>query len=322
MRTTIGLDLGGTKCLGVVVDADGTVLAEHRVATPRGGDAIIDALASVASALRAETTALPGKVVLAGVGVGAPGLVDHAGVLHAGANLPGVTMLPIRAALEERLQVAVRVENDASAAAWGEFRFGGARGVQSAILVTQGTGIGGGIIEGGRLLRGAHGFAGEIGHMVVDPSGPPCPCGKRGCWERFASGSALGYLARTELREKAGSPEVARLVELAGGDLEAVRGEHVTAAAGEGDNAAVELVSTFAWWVALGLANLTELCDPERIVLGGGLAESGEVLLGPTRASFRELVQASDHRPPVEIVVAELGSRAGAIGAAVLAGEP
>ena len=122
-------------------------------------------------------------------------------------------------------------DNDANCAAWGEWVAGAARGVDDVMLVTLGTGIGGGIILGGRLYRGANGFAGEIGHMVVDPHGPPCPCGQRGCWERFASGSGLGWLAR----EAAHAGQAARVVELAGGDPESVRGEHVTQAAAEGD---------------------------------------------------------------------------------------
>lgn len=212
-------------------------------------------------------------------------------------------MLPIRAELEKRLAGArVRVENDASCAAWGEYAFGSARGARTALVVTQGTGIGGGIVHDGRLFRGAHGFGGEIGHMVVDPDGPPCPCGKRGCWERYASGSALGAMGSEAFGRK-------------------VRGEEVTAAAAGGDAAAIDVLAKFGWWVALGLANLTELIDPDVVVLGGGLVEAGELLLGPTREAFAQLVQGWAHRPAVEIVPAALGERAGAIGAAGLAGE-
>ncbi len=181
--------------------------------------------------------------------------------------------------------------------------------------MTLGTGIGGGIITGGELLRGASGFAGEIGHMVVDPHGPPCSCGKRGCWERLASGGGLGRLAR----EAAVADPRSRMVELAGGDADDVRGEHVTRAAGEGDAHAVEVMARFAWWVALGLANLAAIFDPEKIVLGGGLVGAGEVLLAPVRQAFAGLVEGGDHRPEVAIVAATLGERSGAIGAALLA---
>jgi glucokinase len=191
---------------------------------------------------------------------------------------------------------------------------GAARGRDDALLVTLGTGIGGGIISGGRLLTGAHGFAGEIGHMVVNPHGPPCRCGQRGCWERYASGSGLGRIAR----EAAHAGQAARILELAGGDAEDVRGEHVTRAAAEGDAAAADVFRRFAWWLALGLANLANMFDPSVFMLGGGLIEAGEVLMKPTRAAFADLLEGAEHRPPVDIVPAQLGERAGAIGAAAL----
>src|SRR5439155_4267659 len=136
-------------------------------------------------------------------------------------NLPGVAELPLRARLSLRLGLPVQVDNDATCAAWAEREAGAGRGADDMVLVTLGTGIGGGLVRGGALDRGAHGFAGEIGHMVVDPHGPPCPCGRTGCWERFASGSGLGRLAR----DAAHGGRAARMVALAGGDPEAVRGE-------------------------------------------------------------------------------------------------
>lgn len=305
----VGVDLGGTKCLAVAIDADGAVLAEHRVATPRGGPAVLEALADAAAAVGAG----PGVRV----GVGAPGLVDREGVLHAGANLPGARMLDIRGVLEERLDTDVVVDNDANCAAWGEFKHGAGRGAGVLVVVTQGTGIGGGIVAGGVLWRGAHGFGGEIGHMVVNADGPPCPCGKRGCWERYASGTGLGAMAR----EAAVGGRAERIVDLAGGDVDAVRGEHVTAAAAEGDAGAIAVLDRFGWWVALGLANLAELLDPERFVLGGGLIEAGDLVLAPTRQAFAGLVQAWDARPVIDVVAAELGEHAGAIGAAALAAD-
>ena len=308
---TVGLDLGGTKCLGVVVDAEGRVTAEHRLPTPRGERAIVDVLAAVAEAL------LPGLPAGTRVGVGAPGLVERSGVLRFAPNLPGVVDLDVRAELEARLGVGVRVDNDASCAGWAEARVGAARGADHAVLVTLGTGIGGGLVVNGRLEAGAHGFAGEVGHMVIDPDGPPCPCGKRGCWERFASGSGLGRLAR----DAAHAGQAPRVVELAGGEPEGVRGEHVTRAAAEGDAQARAIVARFARFLALGLANLANAFDPRVFVVGGGLVEAGEVLLAPTRAAFSDLVFAASHRPETPIVAAALGERAGAIGAALLARE-
>jgi glucokinase len=311
---TVGVDLGGTKCLGVVVDGSGAVVDEARVATPRGGDAIVAVLGDVAGELVSRSDR-PDDLVA--VGFGAPGLVDQAGVLRYAPNLPGVEELALAAPLTRRLGRPVVIENDASCAGWGERQAGAGRGSDHVVLVTLGTGIGGGIVVGGALYRGHNGFAGEIGHMVVDPHGPPCPCGQRGCWERFASGSGLGRLAR----EAAVAGRAERIVELAGGDREAVRGEHVTAAAAAGDDEARAVMEQFGWWVALGLANLANAFDPELFVLGGGLVEAGDVLLDPVRVAFADLVEGVEHRPPVAIVGAALGEHAGAIGAALLARE-
>lgn len=303
----IGIDVGGTKCLGVVLDESGSVVGEHRVATPEGAGAVMDAVAGVALALGCG----PGVTV----GLGVPGLVGPDGVLAFAANLPGVADLPVRAGLEERLAGArVTVENDANCAAWAEYGLGAAQGSAHVVLATLGTGIGGGLISGGRLVRGAHGFAGEIGHMVVDPSGPPCPCGSRGCWERLASGDALGAIGRKAVE----SGTAARIAAVAGGDGATVRGEHVTRAAAEGDEGALEVVDRFAWWLALGLANLANLLDPDRFVIGGGLVEAGDVVLAPTRVAFSRLLQGADHRAEVPIVAAVMGERAGAVGAALL----
>lgn len=301
----VGVDVGGTKCLGVALDAGGMIVAEHRVPTPEGAEAVIEAVAEVVACLPKAPA----------VGVGVPGLVDGDGVLRFAANLAGVEDLAVRAELEQRLPgVVVRVDNDANCAAWAEHRAQPSPAGHS-VLATLGTGIGGGVVCDGRLLRGAHGFAGEIGHMVVVPGGAACSCGKRGCWERYASGDALGRAGR----EAAAAGDAPGLVELAGGDPAAVRGEHVTAAAAAGDGAAGEVVSRFAWWVALGLANLAELLDPAVFILGGGVIEAGDVVLAPASAAYTALVQDGRRRPKASIVGARLGEHAGAVGAARLA---
>ena len=305
----VGVDVGGTKCLAVVVEG-GSVVAEHRVATPTTSPALLDAVTALIDAVRTGAEGADLRV-----GIGLPGLVDGDGVLQFTPNLPGVTRVAVREDLTRRFPGAdIRVDNDANCAAWGERILGAARLHDHAIVVTLGTGIGGGVIADGRLFRGANGMAGEIGHMVIDANGPRCPCGQRGCWERFASGSGLGRLAR----EAAHAGRAARVVALAGGDPEAVRGEHVTAAAAEGDPGAVAVVAEFAWWLALGMANLANVFDPEVVVLGGGLIEAGEVLLGPVRDAFHRLVEADEFRPDIDIRAALLGEHAGAIGAALL----
>ena len=257
-----------------------------------------------------------GVGAVSAVGLGAPGLVDRSGTLRYGPNLPGVIDADFASLLHDGLGLPTVVDNDATCAAWAEHELGAGRGCNHAVLVTLGTGIGAGIVVKGQVLRGAHGFAGEPGHMVVDPSGPLCPCGRRGCWERYASGSGLGRLAR----EAAAARRCGRVLELAGGDPLDVKGEHVTAAAAGGDAEAREVLRQFGWWVALGLANLVNILDSEVLVIGGGLISAGELVLEPTRVAYRDLVLAADHRPEPPIVAAELGEHAGAIGAALLAG--
>jgi glucokinase len=308
-RTLTGVDVGGTKILGVLVDEDhpDVLKAEHRVPTPRGADKVVDAIAEVAQELG---TPLPS------LGVGIAGLVDRDGVLQTAPNLPNLRHVSVRAELVQRLGCPVTVDNDATCAAWGEYIAGAARGISDATCITLGTGIGGGLIAGGEVMRGTHGFAGEPGHMVVDPVGPLCPCGRRGCWERMASGSGLGRLAR----DAAEAGQLDRSLELAGGEISGLRGEHVAQAALEGDDQALELLRSFAWWVALGIANLVTLLDPGVVVIGGGLIEIGEPLMGPVREHYDRLVMARDQRSEVRIEAAQLGERAGAIGAALLGG--
>jgi glucokinase len=308
--TAIGLDVGGTKVLGVAlaVDDPSTVLAEERVPTPEGGQGLADTLLELAEGLGTGT----GRAT--SLGVGLPGLVDHSGTLLLGPHLRHLRGLPLGALLSEAAGFPVVVGNDANCAAVAERAVGAARGAQEALVVTLGTGIGAGIITGGHLLQGAHGFAGEPGHMVVDPSGPPCPCGKHGCWERFASGTGLARLAR----DAANAGLLDAVVELAGGDPDDVRGEHVTEAARSGDQGALDVVGELAHWIALGLANLANVLDPEVIVVGGGLVDAADLLLPEVQTRFADLVMAGNRRPVLPIVPAVLGERAGAIGAALL----
>lgn len=305
---SVGVDIGGTKLLAVRLEAGGGVIADEVVAAPRTGAELVR---EVLAAARRLTEGHPSSV-----GVGVPGLVDSDDRLVFAPNLQGAAGTGLGRALRaEQGDCRFWIGNDATAACWAEHRRGAGLGFADMLMVTLGTGIGGGIVSNGRLLEGAHRYAGEFGHMVIDPHGPPCPCGNRGCWERFASGSGLGRLAR----EMALTGAAETLVAAAGGDPESVRGEHVTAAAAAGDPAAREIMNRFGWWVAVGLANLTNLFDPDVIVLGGGLVLAGEVLLEPTRRAFDDLVEASTVRPPVPIVAATLGPEAGAVGAGLLA---
>jgi glucokinase len=309
------VDIGGSKVLAVLLNADGSIEATARVATPVDGDAqdVVEAVLAVGARVAGTTDApsLP-------LGVGVPGMIDRGGVAHFCPHLHSVDGVDLHHELAVRRDPGATtvVINDATAACWAEHRAGAGRGFDDLLMVTLGTGIGGGAILGGRLVEGANGFFGEIGHMVVDPHGPPCPCGKRGCWERFASGGGLGRLAM----EAAQAGRLAGVVALSGGNPEAVRGEHVTAAAVRGDPGALEVMNEFAWWLALGLANLANALDPSAIVLGGGLIEVGEVMMGPVRRAFAELAEASEARR-VSVLPAQLGERAGAVGAALVAAE-
>jgi glucokinase len=307
LSVAAGVDIGGTKILGVALDPEDPtrVLAEARRPSPVGEAPMLDAIAAVVTEL--------GEPV-AGVGVGIAGLVDRGGVLRVSPNLPSLKGVPMITELERRLGVRVLVDNDATCAAWGEHLAGVARGADELICVTLGTGIGAGVITEGQLLRGAHGFGGEAGHMVVDPSGPPCPCGRWGCWERFASGSGLARLGR----EAAEAGRLERARQLAGGEPHLVRGEHVSRAAAEGDEQALAVLDRFARWVAVGIGNLVTLLDSSLVVVSGGLVELGDLLLDRVRAAFRADVMSPEERLDVRIVGAELGERAGAIGAALL----
>jgi glucokinase len=307
MVPTIGLDIGGTKVLGVLLADDGTVLREERLASPHAGlDALVATGASIVTQLAAAG---------APVGVGAAGLVDRAGVVRYAPNLPNISEAPLRDALADATGHAVTVDNDAGVATLGEVTYGAAVGRRHVLLVTLGTGIGGGLLLDGRMYRGAHNFGAEIGHFTVDPDGPLCACGERGHWESIASGTALGRMAR-ELVAKVGG---GALVAAAGGDPSAVTGTHVGIAAARGDADARSLLVQYAENVALGLAGLANILDPECIVIAGGLVELGPLLFGPLREAFGRHVEGVDYRPPIAIVPAQLGERAGAVGAAVLA---
>jgi glucokinase len=313
-----GIDIGGTKVLGIALDQADRVVAEARVPTPRGATRITagDVADEVVTVVAELTAALGEKAKgdMPPVGVGAPGMVDRRGRLRFAPNLPEAQGVDWAELIGGRLHGhTVVIENDANFAVLAEFRLGAARGYRHVVMVTLGTGIGGGIVVDGRVQVGSAGFAGEIGHMVVDPAGPPCPCGRRGCWERFASGAGLGVRAR----EAALAGRLVEVVKIAGGDPESVRGEDVSAAAAAGDPDARRVIEHVGWWLGFGLANLACVLDPECFVLGGGLVRAGDLLLDSARATFTELVEGGDRRPAAVIVPAAFDERAGAVGGAL-----
>ena len=310
---TVGVDIGGTKVAAGVVTFEGEVLEQVRRETPNKSkspqvveNTIVEAVLHLAQ--RHEVHA---------VGIGAAGFIDadRANVLFA----PHLSWRnePLREAISSRLRLPVVVENDANAAVWAEWRFGAGRGESHLVCVNLGTGIGGAIIMNGALQRGRFGVAGEFGHMQVVPDGRRCECGNRGCWEQYASGNVLVREAR-ELAA-ANSPVAHPILERAGGDVMAITGPLITAAAQDGDPAARELFEDIGTWLGVGIANLAAAFDPGTFVIGGGLSEAGDLLIGPARESFRRSLTGRRFRPEAVIVQAQLGNTAGLVGAADLA---
>jgi glucokinase len=306
---TIGVDLGGTHLRVGVVDGHGTVGEHTRVPTPSTLDAIIAAIAAGVDRVgRTRTDAIA-------VGVGAAGMVDLEGVIHYAPNIPAFIEAPVRRRVEEATGRPVVVDNDANVAARAELVHGAAKGIDDFLLVTLGTGVGGGVVVDGEVLRGAHGFGAEIGHFQVDPNGPMCACGGRGHWEAIASGPALGRLAR----ERASAGKAPSLLARAGGDAEAVTSMTVGAAARAGEPDAVAIIREYAANVAIGLVGLANIFDPQVILVSGGLVELGSVLVDPMREWFAGRIEGARYRDPIVIEPAAFGEDAGVVGAGVTA---
>lgn len=304
----LGIDVGGTKINAFRVARDGEILARDQVPTPAD-----DEEATIAEMIVTARRLMTADVLA--VGVGAAGMVDaERGILRFAPNLAWRD-LAIAERMRTALGVPCQLDNDANVAAFGEYRFGAGRGYRHMLLVTVGTGIGGGIVTDGRLFRGAYGFASEIGHIIVEPDGPACGCGNRGCWEQVAAGRAIDRAGRDAADEH---PE-SLLAELAGGEPSAVDGALVTEAAQRGDEVARGALAKVGRRLGQGIAGLVNVLDPQIVVVGGGAILAGELLLEPARTAFVDAVEAPEFRPRVPIVAAELGNDAGAVGAAALA---
>lgn len=306
----LGIDVGGTKILGVTVKGD-SIVDRERVPSTVPGARIVDQICVVLDDLigRADAAAEIGHPH--GIGLGIAGFVGLDGISIASPNTKDLEGVDLTAILTARYDMEVSVNNDANcvgiAAVHGRDVKGG------IVAVTLGTGIGGGLVLNDSLYRGAHGFAGEPGHMVVDPNGPPCPCGGTGCWERFASGTGLAWLARRAAEQGRGASFVH-----AAGSIDGIVGVTVTDLLSVGHPEAEAVFEEFVFYLTLGIANLIMLLDPAQIVLGGGLTVLGDRLLTGVRRTLAERFPAAvDHRP-TELVIAELGEEAGAWGAALL----
>ncbi|QPP09301.1 ROK family glucokinase [Streptomyces bathyalis] len=310
MGLTIGVDIGGTKIAAGVVDEHGTILETSTVPTPPTADGVIDAIADAVRDASAEHE-------VDAVGIGAPGYVDdkRATVLFT----PNLTWRheALKDKVEQRIDLPVVIENDANAAAWGEYKFGVGTGHEDVVCITIGTGLGGGVIIGGRLHRGRFGVAAEFGHIRMVPDGLLCGCGNQGCWEQYASGSALVRYAR---QRATATPENATiLLGLGDGTPEGVEGKHISEAARLGCPVAVDSFRELARWAGAGLADLASLFDPGAFIVGGGVSDEGDLVLDPIRKSYRRWLVGSRWRPHAEVLAAQLGGKAGMVGVADLA---
>lgn len=311
MGLTIGVDVGGTKVLAGVVDEAGKVLDQTRDNTPKTDPAAIaEVIGLLVASLRENHD-------VEAVGIGAAGFIDidRANVLFA----PNLVWRdePLTDRVSKLIDLPIVVENDANCHAWAEYRFGAARGKRDVVAAIIGTGIGGGLVFDGDLYRGGYGIAAEFGHFRAVPDGRLCGCGNHGCWEQYASGMALVR----EARELATSAPIRtpKLLDLAGGDPSAITGPLVTQAAQAGDEGAREAFAIVGRWLGEGLATLAAILDPDCFVVGGGVSDAGALLLEPAAAAFAASLTGHDYRPHAPVVLAELGSSAGLVGAADLA---
>ncbi|MEY4337274.1 MAG: hypothetical protein RL680_169 [Actinomycetota bacterium] len=312
MSLTIGIDVGGTKVLGGVVDESGKVLTTARKDTPRqGGSALTQTIADVAKELLEKHS-------VSSVGVSAAGFVSSdRKTMLATPNIADWNGVDLDHQLNQLIGLPVVIENDANAAAWGEAKFGAGKNQDHMMMLTVGTGIGGGIVVNGALYRGAYGIAAEYGHMRVVPDGHICGCGARGCFEQYASGNALLRHAREAINA---SPEVARnLLSRGDGTVAGLTGQAITEAAREGDPVALTAFNTTGQWLGAGIASLAVLLDPACVVIGGGVIDAGEILLKPTRESLERNMPFAGKHPYPKIIAAQLGNEAGLVGVADLA---
>lgn len=311
----LGIDLGGTKILTAVANSLGKVLSRDHSVTPatKGPEAVIQSI--LESVGRALDQAGIAASELGAIGVGAPGLSNpHTGIIFTEPNLPGWRDVPLRDIIEREIDKKTFLINDANAAALGEFHFGVGRGTRHFIYITISTGIGGGIVIDGKIYTGCTGTAAEVGHMTIDDDGPVCSCGNTGCWETLGSGTALAREARHRIEEGARTS----ILDFVDGDTEKVTAQIIHTAAEEGDALAKELIARTGYYVGVGLANLINIFNPELIVIGGGLSNIGDMLLGPAYEAAEERAFKEAYRA-VRFAPAKLGRDSGVLGAAAFA---
>lgn len=313
MRFALAIDLGGTKVAAAIVREDGTIVSHiaHPTEAAKGGDWVLNRIKE--ATVEALESSKIDPSLLVGIGMGTPGVVDsERGIMLSEAiNIPGWKGRNLKAELEQILGIPAFVENDANAAGLGEFVFGAGKGARSLIFVTLGTGIGGAVILNGELVRGASFAAGELGHISVDPNGPKCGCGNYGCIELFASGPAIAQRAK-EYVTRGASTKLSTIA-----SPEELTAEHVAKAAQEGDLLAQSILTEAGKLLGVALAGVVNLLNPDRIVIGGGVAQAGDILLEPIRWEVKRRAL-PDTTKVLQIVPATLGTNAGVLGAAAL----
>ena len=310
-KTAIAVDVGGTKIAAGIIDTGGYVLDTLKTETPSGtSGAVVAAINGLIKKLL-ESPAEIGEV--AGIGLAVAGTIDwRRGVVVESPNLP-FTDLPLKSRVETEFGLSTFMDNDGNLAALGEKYYGAARDAKHFVCLTVGTGIGAGIIIDGCLYRGATGSAAEIGHMVIEASGPQCTCGSYGCFEEMAAGRAIVRLAKEKIIQE---PE-SLILKFAGGNPAHIAGSMVTEAAQKGDKAAMQVFAEVGFWLGIGINNVINIFNPELVVIGGGVSEAGELILKPARKVVSERAL-HPNQDVARIVLADLGNRAGMLGAAAL----
>ncbi|MFC3769193.1 ROK family protein [Paenibacillus sp. GCM10012303] len=304
----VGIDLGGTKIAAALFDSRGEILSRERMETAnaRTAEEVVQRMIDM---IRSVSEGYP----LSGVGLASPGAVNSKeGIVLHGTNLPEWENVPLKKWMGEALGVDVQVVNDANAAAWGEYVHGAGKQSENMVYVTFSTGIGAGIVLDGKLLLGTTSFAGELGHNIIEPHGPECICGNKGCWEMYASGTAIRDSAVELMRGRTSA-----IAELAAARGEAVSAKHVFEASRQGDPVAAEVVERAVFYMAIGLANAVHTFNPDRIVIGGGVSKAGDMLFPALRAQTEKHIM-KPYLGTYDIVPADLQDDVGLIGAAAL----
>jgi glucokinase len=305
----VGIDIGGTKIAGALVDEDGTIVREARVATPASdGEGIVEAVVTLVEELIDGVEAI-------GVGVAAAGFIDADQALIVYSPNLSWRNEPLKAKLDAKLSIPVIIENDANAAGWAEFRYGAGRGSKHMTMLTIGTGVGGAVIADSKMLRGGFGIGGELGHIRMVPNGLLCGCGAYGCFEQYGSGTALLRAARELADAGTGEGALLRKLRDAAGEL---TGDQVYEAILQSDAGALRLLAELGEWIGQAIASLTAVLDPEVVVIGGGVSAAGDLLLEPIRKAYLANLPARGYRPELKIKTAEFVNDAGVVGAADL----